>query len=55
MAGSAKEATFYHPESFDSLRINSVKDLQILRRPAISSTRQNDSQENGLRMVSKVF
>ncbi len=47
---SAKKATLCHPEPFDGLRIDSAKDLEILRRPAICGTPQNDTQNQGFRM-----
>ena len=46
-AGSAKKAALCHPESFDKLKINSAKDLEILRRPALSGTPQNDNRDEG--------
>jgi hypothetical protein len=52
-AGSAKKATLCHPEPFDGLRIDSVKDLEILRRPAAGGTPQNDMQEHGFRMDTR--
>ena len=36
-----------HSEPFVILRINSAKDLEILRRPAFSGTPQNDNRKEG--------
>ena len=46
-AGSAKEATLCQPGPFVILRINSTKDLEILRRPAFSGTPQIDHRKEG--------
>jgi len=50
---SAKKPTLWPPEPFDKLKINSAKDLEILRRFATGDTPQNDTPESVVLMDYK--